>query len=74
MGPFGASSATRHGLTPARVAPMVVMVVSRLLGATGVAAGVPIDAVEDVETFDLSKEFDPRTHFRLQVKGDWNDL
>ena len=53
---------------------MVVMVVSRLLGATGVAAGVPIDAVEDVETFDLSKEFDPRTHFRLQVKGDWNDL
>lgn len=40
----------------------------RVLG--DIAAGVPIEAIEDVETFDLSKEFDPHTHFLLRVKGD----
>ena len=40
----------------------------RILG--DVAAGVPIEAIEDVETFELSKEFDPHTHFLLRVKGD----
>jgi repressor LexA len=39
----------------------------RVLGY--VAAGVPIEAIEDVETFDLSKEFDPHTHFLLRVEG-----
>ena len=39
----------------------------RVLG--NVAAGVPIEAIEDVETFDLAKEFDPHTHFLLRVKG-----
>ena len=40
----------------------------RVLG--DVAAGVPIESIEDVETFDLSKEFDPRAHFLLRVRGD----
>jgi repressor LexA len=40
----------------------------RLLGT--VAAGVPIEAIEDVESFDLTDEFDPREHFLLRVKGD----
>ena len=35
-----------------------------------VAAGVPMEAIEDVETFDLTKEFDPHTHYLLRVKGD----
>ena len=35
-----------------------------------IAAGVPIEAIEDVETFDLSKQFDPEKHFILRVKGD----
>ena len=35
-----------------------------------IAAGVPIDAIEDVESFDLSKVFDPREHFLLRVRGD----
>lgn len=35
-----------------------------------IAAGVPIDAVENVESFDLSKAFDPREHFLLRVRGD----
>ena len=39
----------------------------RVLG--DVAAGVPIEAIEDVETFDLAKQFDPHTHFLLRVKG-----
>lgn len=34
-----------------------------------IAAGVPIEAIEDVESFDLSKEFDPDKHFILRVKG-----
>lgn len=40
----------------------------RVLG--DIAAGVPIEAVEDVETFDLAKSFDPHEHFLLRVKGD----
>jgi repressor LexA len=34
-----------------------------------IAAGVPIEAIEDVETFDLTKTFDPHQHFLLRVKG-----
>ena len=40
----------------------------RLLGH--IAAGVPIEAIENVETFELSREFDPHTHFLLKVRGD----
>lgn len=40
----------------------------RLLGT--VAAGVPIEAIEDVESFDLTDAFDPREHFLLRVNGD----
>ena len=40
----------------------------RLVG--DVAAGVPIEAIENVETFDLAREYDPHTHFMLRVKGD----
>jgi len=40
----------------------------RVLG--DVAAGVPIEAIENVETFDLTKLFDPHAHFLLRVKGD----
>jgi len=40
----------------------------RVLG--DIAAGVPIEAIEDVETFDLTKTFDPEDHFLLRVKGD----
>jgi repressor LexA len=39
----------------------------RVLG--NVAAGVPIDAIENVETFDLTRVFDPQDHFLLRVKG-----
>ena len=39
----------------------------RVLG--NIAAGMPIDAIEDVETFDLTKVFDPHDHFLLRVKG-----
>ena len=40
----------------------------RVLG--NIAAGVPIEAIEDFETFDLSNVFDPRDHFLLRVRGD----
>lgn len=40
----------------------------RVLG--NIAAGVPIEAIENIETFELSKEFDPHTHFLLRVRGD----
>jgi SOS regulatory protein LexA len=40
----------------------------RVLG--DIAAGVPIEAIEDVESFELSNVFDPREHFLLRVKGD----
>jgi len=40
----------------------------RVLG--DIAAGVPVEAIEDVETFDLSSFFDPRDHFLLRVRGD----
>ena len=39
----------------------------RLLG--NIAAGSPIEAIEDVETFDLTKTFDPHEHFLLRVRG-----
>ena len=39
----------------------------RVLG--NIAAGLPIDAIEDIETFDLTKVFDPHGHFLLRVKG-----
>ena len=39
----------------------------RLLGH--IAAGEPIEAIEDVETFDLTKVFDPHDHFLLRVRG-----
>jgi SOS regulatory protein LexA len=39
----------------------------RILGH--VAAGAPIEAIEDVETFDLTKVFNPGDHFLLRVKG-----
>lgn len=40
----------------------------RVLG--NIAAGVPIDAVEEFETFDLSKAFDTEEHFLLRVRGE----
>ena len=40
----------------------------RILG--NIAAGMPIEAIEDVESFDLSNVFDPREHFLLRVRGD----
>jgi len=40
----------------------------RLLG--NVAAGVPIEAIEDVESFSLADTFDPQDHFLLRVSGD----
>ena len=40
----------------------------RILGR--IAAGQPIEAVETVETFDLSEHFDPRDHYLLRVRGD----
>lgn len=39
----------------------------RVLG--NIAAGKPIEAIEDVETFDLTKVFDPQSHFLLRVRG-----
>ncbi len=39
----------------------------RVLG--NIAAGQPMEAVEDVETFDLTKVFDPHSHFLLRVRG-----
>ncbi|MCX7396520.1 MAG: helix-turn-helix domain-containing protein [Planctomycetales bacterium] len=39
----------------------------RVLG--DIAAGKPVEAIEDVETFDLTRLFDPRQHFLLRVKG-----
>jgi len=40
----------------------------RVLG--NVAAGVPIEAIEDVESFSLADTFDPQDHFLLRVRGD----
>jgi len=40
----------------------------RVLGR--IAAGVPMDAIENVETFDLARVFDPQDHFLLRVQGD----
>ena len=39
----------------------------RVLG--NIAAGEPIEAIEDIETFDLTKVFDPQDHFLLRVRG-----
>ena len=43
--------------------PPGLMVVGRI------AAGVPLDAIENPERFDLTTEFDPDRHFLLRVKG-----
>lgn len=40
----------------------------RVLGS--IAAGVPIDAIEHEETFDLANVFNPEDHYLLQVRGD----
>ncbi len=40
----------------------------RVLG--DIAAGTPIEAMEHVETFDLTNHFDPRDHYMLKVRGD----
>jgi SOS regulatory protein LexA len=40
----------------------------RVLG--NIAAGTPIEAIENVETFSLSLVFDPRDHYMLKVRGD----
>lgn len=40
----------------------------RLLGH--IAAGEPIEAVEDTETFDLTDMFAPGEHYLLKVRGD----
>ncbi len=39
----------------------------RVLG--NIAAGEPIEAIEEIETFDLTKVFDPQDHFLLRVRG-----
>lgn len=40
----------------------------RVLG--NIAAGTPIDAIEDVETFSLTDQFDPHDHYMLRVRGE----
>jgi repressor LexA len=40
----------------------------RILG--DIAAGVPIEAAEQIETFDLAEQFDPDEHYLLRVRGD----
>jgi SOS regulatory protein LexA len=40
----------------------------RVLG--NIAAGTPIEAMEHVDTFDLSQQFDPQDHYMLTVRGD----
>lgn len=40
----------------------------RVLGR--IAAGVPIEAIEDYDTFDFSSVFSPEDHFLLRVTGD----
>ncbi len=40
----------------------------RVLG--DIAAGTPIEAMEHIETFDLTNHFDPRDHYMLKVRGD----
>lgn len=35
-----------------------------------IAAGIPIEAVENVERFDLTEMYDPTNHFMLKVRGD----
>lgn len=39
----------------------------RVLGR--IAAGVPMDAIENVETFDLTRVFDPQDHFLCVCRG-----
>ena len=39
----------------------------RVLGK--IAAGQPTEAIEDIETFDLTKVFDPHSHFLLRIQG-----
>lgn len=35
-----------------------------------IAAGSPIEAVEEIERFDLAGTYDPANHFMLKVRGD----
>ena len=35
-----------------------------------IAAGSPIEAVEDIQRFDLAGTYDPASHFMLTVRGD----
>ncbi|MFM8478930.1 MAG: LexA family protein [Planctomycetaceae bacterium] len=64
-----------------RVAELLQLDPDLLLGEAGhqtrpfrvlgdVAAGIPIEATENVETFDLARHYDPQQHFLLRVKGD----
>lgn len=64
-----------------RVAQLLQVDLDVLLGEAGrqerpfrvlgrIAAGVPMEAIENVETFDLTRVFDPQDHFLLRVQGD----
>jgi len=37
--------------------------------AGNIAAGNPLEAIEDVETFDLGQAYDPHQHYLLRVRG-----
>lgn len=37
--------------------------------AGDIAAGNPLEAMEDIETFDLGQTYDPHQHYLLRVKG-----
>lgn len=37
--------------------------------AGNIAAGNPLEAMEDVETFDLGQAYDPHQHYLLRVRG-----
>ena len=58
----------RRGRGPSRrlraTQPAGLLVVGRI------AAGAPLDAIENSERFDLASAFDPERHFLLRVKGD----
>ncbi|MEZ6040764.1 MAG: transcriptional repressor LexA [Planctomycetaceae bacterium] len=40
----------------------------RIVGT--IAAGQPIEAVEDFETFDLTRQYNPEQHFLLRIRGE----
>lgn len=37
--------------------------------AGNIAAGNPLEAIEDVETFDLGQAYDPHQHYLLRIRG-----